>query len=166
MTQDIDDTARIDDTAHIVDSSVGDSELREFVTVHDSDVGDGCRLYERTSVKKSTLGDDVDVNAGTYVENAAVASEVQIGPNCSVVGVTHHLTPDGMTFRDDVFARCILHGGAFLGAGAVVGPGVEIGTNGVIGAGATVTTDVEERQIVLGTPPNQRRMSLEAWLDR
>lgn len=155
----------IDDTARLVDSSVGDAELREYVTVHDSTVGDGCRLYERTSLKKSTLDDDVDVNAGTYVENAAIGPGVQIGPNCAVVGVTHDLTPDGMSFRNDVFARCILHKGAFLGAGAVVGPGVEIGTNGVVGAGATVTDDVAADQVVLGSPPNQRRVPLDAWLD-
>jgi len=153
----------IDDSARLVDSTVGDAEIREFVTVHDSTVGDDCRLHERTSLKKSRLAGDVDVNAGSYVENAEVGRRVQIGPNCSVVGVTHDLTGDGMTFRNDVFERVVLHEGVFVGAGAVVGPGVEVGDRAVISAGATVTSDVDPATVVLGSPPDQRVVDLGEW---
>lgn len=162
----LDVTRSIDETARVVDSEVGDAELREFVTVHDSAVGDGCRLLERTSIKKSALSGDVDVNAGSYVENAEVGPTVQIGPNCSVVGVTHDLGEDGMTYRNDVFERVILGEGAFLGAGAVVGPGVEVGARSVVAAGATVTDDVGPEKIVLGTPPSRRIVDLDEWTDR
>lgn len=155
----------IEETARIVESTVGESEIREYVTVHDSEIGDGCALYERSSVKKSHLTENVGVNAGSYVENAEIGPAVQIGPNCSVVGVTHELTPAGMSYRDDVFQRTILHEGVFLGANAVVGPGVEVGAGSVIGAGATVTADVGPKKIVLGTPPAQRVFELHEWLD-
>lgn len=154
----------IDETARIVDSTVGDAEIREYVTVHDSTVGDGCQIYERSSLKKSHLSDRIDVNAGSYVENAEIGPEVQIGPNCSVVGVTHDLSEDGMTFREDIFERIILHDGVFLGANAVVGPGVEIGERTVVAAGATVTDDIGSEQIVLGSPPGQRIVDLSDWL--
>lgn len=154
-----------DDSARLVESTVGDAEIREFVTIHDSTVGDGCRLYERTSLKKSRLAANVDVNAGSYVENAEVGPRVQIGPNCSVVGVTHELTADGMTFRNDVFERVVLHEGVFVGAGAVIGPGVEVGERTVISAGATVTNDVPSETVVLGSPPNQRVVALDEWLE-
>lgn len=153
----------IDESARIVDSTVGQAEIREYVTVHDSDIGDGSRLYERSSVKKSTIGEGVDVNAGAYVENADLATGVQCGPNCSVVGVTHELTEDGMTFRNDVFERVILHEGAFVGANAVVSPGVEVGRDTVVAPGATVTGDVEASKVVLGTPPAQRVVDLADW---
>lgn len=164
MASGTDDSTRIDDTARLVDSTVGEAEIREFVTVHDTEIGDGCRLYERASIKKSHLDGDIVVNAGSYVENAAVGPTVQIGPNCCVVGVTHDLGEDGMTFRNDVFERVVLHEGAFLGAGAVVGPGVEVGENAVVAAGATVTEDVGARTIVLGSPPNQQVFDLDEWL--
>lgn len=157
-------TRSIDETARIVDADVGDAEVREFVTVHDSTVGDGCLLLERTSIKKSALAGPVDVNAGSFVENAEVGSRVQIGPNCSVAGVTHDLGADGMTYRNDVWERVILHEGAFLGAGVVVGPGVEVGANAVLAAGATVVEDVPPATMVLGTPPTQRRVPLDEWL--
>ncbi|SDJ88273.1 maltose O-acetyltransferase [Halovenus aranensis] len=154
----------IDDTARVVDSTVGDSQLREHVTVHDSDIGDDCRLYERVSVKKSTLGDSIDINAGSYVENATVESGVQIGPNSTVAGVTHDLDESGMTFRNDSFEPIHLREGVFLGGGAVVGPGVELGENAVVAAGATVTDDVDSEMIVLGSPPDQQVVSLSEWV--
>ncbi|MDG5758877.1 DapH/DapD/GlmU-related protein [Natronococcus sp. A-GB1] len=156
----------IDDTAKVVDSEVGRAEIREFATIHDADIGDGCRLYERTSIKKSRLERDVDVNAGTYVENAEIGPGVQIGPNCSVVGVTHELREDGMAFRDDVLERIVLGAGAFLGAGSVVGPGLEIGEGTVVAAGATVTDDIGPQKVVLGSPPTERIVPLDEWLDR
>jgi acetyltransferase-like isoleucine patch superfamily enzyme len=156
----------IDESARIVNSTVGDAEIREYVTVHDSEIRDGSRVYERSSIKKSTIGEGVDINAGAYIENAEIDTGVQCGPNCSVVGVTHELTGEGMTFRDDVFERVILHEGAFIGANAVVSPGVEVGPNTVVGAGATVTGDVGAGKVVLGTPPAQRVADLADWTGR
>lgn len=159
-------THEIDDSARVVESDVGRAEIREYATVHDSEIGDGCRVYERCSLKKSRLDDDVDVNAGAYVENADVGTNVQIGPNCSVVGVTHELDEEGATFRDDVFERIVLHERVFVGANAVVAPGVEIGAGTVVAAGATVTRDVGPGKIALGVPPAQRIADLDEWTSR
>lgn len=156
----------IDDSARIVDSTVGQVEIREFVTVHDSEIGDGCRVYEGSSIKKSRISEDVDINSGTYIENAEIGTNVQIGPNCSVVGVTHELTQHGMEFRDDIFDRIILHEGVFIGANAVIAPGVELGERTVISAGATVTHDIGSEKIVLGTPPAQKITNLHDWMNR
>ncbi|MFC4438940.1 MULTISPECIES: acyltransferase [Natrialbaceae] len=156
----------IDDSARVVDSSVGQAEIREHVTIHDSELGDGCRVYERSSIKKSRISDEVDVNAGTYVENAEVGSNVQIGPNCSIVGVTHDLSEQGMEFRNDVFERIILREGVFVGAGAVLAPGIEIGERTVISAGTTVSQDVGPEKIVLGSPPTQKIVDLHEWTNR
>lgn len=38
-------------TERILDSDIGDVEIREFVTVHDSSIGDGSLILERVSVK-------------------------------------------------------------------------------------------------------------------
>lgn len=138
----------VHDTARLVDSTIGDAELREFVTVHDSAVGDDSRLYERVSVKKSALGESVDVNAGAYVENARLGDRVQVGPNAVVAGVSHELTDRGMAHREDVFERVVVEAGAFVGAGAVVLPGVRVGEDAVVAANATVAEDVPARTIV------------------
>lgn len=141
----------VHDTAHIVDSTLHDPEIREYVTVHDSEIGADSRLYERVSVKKSTVGESADINAGAYVENARIEDEVQIGPNAVVAGVTHDLDAEGMTHREDVFEEVVLEAGAFVGAGAVVLPGVRIGAGAVVAANTTVAEDVPARTLVRGT---------------
>jgi acetyltransferase-like isoleucine patch superfamily enzyme len=160
MTHDVDASARI------VASDVGSSELREFVTVHDSVIGDDCRIYERCSIKKSRVGSGVDINAGSYVENASIEETVQIGPNSSVVGVSHRLDETGMEHRNDTFDEISLNEGAFVGAGAVINPGVEVGADAVVSAGATVTKDVPPETVVVGSPPEQRVVNLARWVDR
>jgi acetyltransferase-like isoleucine patch superfamily enzyme len=156
--------SQIDESARIVESTVGDATIREYVTIHDSEIGDGCRIYEHSSVKKSHVAGPGDINAGVYVENAALGPHVQLGPNCSVVGVSHELAEDGMTFREDVFDQIILGEGVFVGAGAVIGPGVELGERTVVAAGATVTEDIGAKQLVRGTPPEQEVTDLQVWL--
>lgn len=156
----------IDDSARVVDSELGESEIREHVTIHDSAIGDDCNIYERTSIKKSTISDSVDVNAGSYIENAEVGTNVQIAPNASVVGVTHELTEQGMEFRNDQFERTIVQEDAFVGAGGIVAPGVEIGKRSVVAAGATVLSDIGPEKVVLGCPPSQRITDIEDWLNR
>ncbi|MEF8913422.1 acyltransferase [Natronomonas sp.] len=138
----------LDETARIENSTIEDAEIREYVTIHDSEIAAGVRVYERTSIKKSTIDGLTDINANSYVENAEIGERVQIGPNCSVVGVTHDLDDDGMTFREDTFEQVVLEDGAFLGAGATVLPGVTVGENAVVGAGVTVTEDVHSGDVV------------------
>lgn len=156
----------IDDSARIAASDLGQSEVREFVTIHDSTIGDGCRIYERCSLKNCSLGSKIDINAGSYVEHAEIKEEVQIGPNSSIVGVTHRLADTGMEFRNDMFAKIVVNEGAFIGAGATLTPGIEIGEQSVIAAGATVTEDVPSDTIVIGSPPEQQLQDLAAWTDR
>lgn len=155
----------IDNSARVVNSEVGESDIREHVTVHDSDIDDQCKVYERTSVKKCKISNRVDINAGSYIENAEIGPDVQIAPNSTIAGVTHELTEQGMEFRNDLFERIILHEGSFIGGGAVVGPGVEIGKNSVVAAGATILRDVGPRKIVLGSPPSQRITDLNEWMN-
>lgn len=155
---------KVDDSAKIVDSHIGQSMIREFVTVHDSTIGDDCEIYERSSVKKCRIGDDVVINAGNFIENVEIGNEVQIGPNSSIVGVTHNLGEAGMELHNDVFERIILHSGTFVGAGAVIVPSVEIGSDTVVSAGAIVTEDIGERKIVVGSPPTQQVIDLSDWI--
>lgn len=138
----------IHDTAMIEDSNVDGAEIREYATVHDSTIGEGSRIYERVSIKKSDIAGPVDINANTYVENAAIGARVQVGPNATIAGVTHDLDEDGMEFRNDRFETVEIADGAFVGASAVVLPGVSIGENAVVGANVTITEDVPAGTVV------------------
>ena len=138
----------IHDTAMLENAEVGAADIREYVTIHDTTLGDEVTVYERTSIKKSDVDGPTDVNANCYVENAVVGSRVQIAPNAAVVGVTHDLGEEGMTFREDRFDSVTIEDGAFVGAGATVLPGVTVGENAVVGAGKTVAQDVAPGTLV------------------
>ena len=149
----------VHETAQIEDSDVGDAEVREYVTIHDSTLAAGVRIYERTSIKKSEIAGPTDVNANCYVENARLGSRVQVGPNTTIAGVTHDLSDQGMEFRNDRFEEIVIEDGAFVGAGATVLPGVEIGENAVVGAGTTVAQDVDPGTVRRsGSEPVTRRL--------
>ncbi|EMA20682.1 acyltransferase [Haloarcula argentinensis] len=138
----------VHETAKIENATLGTVEIREYVTIHDAEIDDGVQIYEGTSIKKATIHGPTDINANVYVENATVGESVQIGPNASIVGVTHDLTDAGMEFQNDTFDEIVIENGAFVGAGAVVLPGVTVGENAVVGAGTTVTEDVPSETVV------------------
>lgn len=107
----------VHETAMVENADVEGAELREYVTVHDSTLGSEVTVHERTSIKKSTIEGPTDVNANCYLENAVLGSGVQIGPNASIVGVTHDLGPEGMTYREDVFEAVRIEDGALRRGG-------------------------------------------------
>lgn len=142
----------IDHHIHIFQSQIGEGvEIREFCTIRNSSLDDNCRVYERVSIKKSSIGKGSDINVGTYIENASVAEEVQIGPNCSIVGVTHEFSKEGINHQDK-FERIFIGKGSWIGASCVILPGVTIGENVVIAAGAVVNRDIPNSHVYMGIP--------------
>ncbi len=148
--------ASFDPTTRIVNSEVKQTcMLREYSTLHDVKIDDGCSIYERVSIKKSTIGKNVSINAGTYIENSIIGDDVMIGPNCTIVGVTHTFTPEIIS-KEDTWKRITIGKGAFLGGSVVVLPGRSIGEGSVIGAGTIINKDIPAHSIVMGIAPNQR----------
>lgn len=142
----------IDPTARIFKSKIGEGvQIREYCTIRNSSLENGCRIYERVSIKKSLIGQSSDINAGTYIENADIGKDVQVAPNCVIVGVTHDFSMEGVSHKDD-FRRIFIADGAWIGATSVILPGIKIGKGSVIGAGAVVSMDVPDRHVYVGTP--------------
>ncbi|MBU3965663.1 acyltransferase [Patescibacteria group bacterium] len=156
----------IDSSSRVVNSTIGkDTEVREYTTIHDSNIGDGCKIYERVSIKKSTIGIRTTINSGTYVEFTDIDDDVLVGPNCSLVGVFHELVLEGAR-RENSWQKTKIGKKAWIGANCVILPGVKIGEGAVIGAGTTVTKNIPPFHICIGIPPNQTKMSLKEWLRR
>ena len=141
------------------------AEIRRHCTLHEVVLGAKVKIYEEVCLKRVQVGEGAGINAGTYIENAVVGAEALIGPNCSIVGVAHELTPYGAK-RKDTFDLVTIGKGCWLGAGCNLGPGVEIGEGSVVGMGAVVVKNknIPPFHIYVGVPPNQTIMSLEDWL--
>lgn len=81
-----------------------------------------------------------------------IGDNVMIGPNCSLITITHALLPDQ---RNDgiMSAKPIrIENNAWIAAGVVILPGVIIGEGAVIGAGSVVTRSIPAGMLAVGNP--------------
>jgi UDP-3-O-[3-hydroxymyristoyl] glucosamine N-acyltransferase len=130
-------------------------------------IGDQAQVRERTVIGERSvvgrgsaidfgamIGADVLIQSAVYVTgNSIVEDEVFLGPG--VLTTNDHSMgrhPPGEPLRGPVFRRACR-----IGGGAVLVPGIEIGTEAFVGAGAVVTHDVGEREVVVGVPANVLR---------
>jgi UDP-2-acetamido-3-amino-2,3-dideoxy-glucuronate N-acetyltransferase len=96
-------------------------------------IGDGCKIQN-----------NVSIYSGVTLEE-----EVFCGPSCVFTNV---LTPRAFVERKDEFSETIVRRGATIGANATIICGQTIGQFAMVGAGAVVTRDVLDHQLVVGTP--------------
>jgi bifunctional UDP-N-acetylglucosamine pyrophosphorylase/glucosamine-1-phosphate N-acetyltransferase len=99
----------------------GDVKIGNFVEVKKSVIGRGSKVNHLTYIGDATIGEQVNVGAGTIT--------------CNYDGVHKHRTVVG----DDVF----------IGSGVELVAPVEIGAGATIGAGSTITKDVPAGQLCL-----------------
>ena len=133
------------------------------------------RTKEYEEVLQELFGDHL--GEGSYVAaplGGAAIEKLIIGKNCFINGNLLAMARGGITIGDEVqiagnvqlltnnhdpYDRQVLlckpiviKQGAWIGAGAMILPGVKVGRYAVVGAGAIVTKDVEDYQVVVGSP--------------
>lgn len=131
-------------------------------------IGTGTKVWHHAHVRDgAVVGGDCNLGKNVYVDaGAVIGSRVKIQNNVAV----YH----GLTVEDDVFLgpSCVLTNdlhprasnpswqitptlirrGASVGANATIVCGTTIGEWAMVAAGAIVTRDVEDHQLVLGAP--------------
>jgi UDP-2-acetamido-3-amino-2,3-dideoxy-glucuronate N-acetyltransferase len=96
-------------------------------------VGDGCKIQNNVSLFKGVTLED----------------KVFCGPSCVFTNV---INPRSFVERKDEFRKTLVKEGASIGANATILCGVTIGRFALIGAGAVVTKDVRDFEIITGVP--------------
>ena len=117
------------------------SHLREG-TVVERDV----RIGNYAEVKNSRLGRGTKMGHFSYVGDAQVGQEVNIGAGaitCNFDGVNKH--------------RTIIEDNAFIGSDTMLVAPVRIGARSATGAGSVVNKDVPPDRVVVGVPARLRR---------
>ena len=148
--------ARIGPYTFIDDSQVGNSAEVRFSCLTSCRVGDAAlvgpfahlrngavigpqaRVGNFSEVKKSTLGKGAKVSHLSYIGDAQIGDNVNIGAGvitCNFDGVNKHPT--------------VIEADAFIGSNVNLVAPVRIGKGALVGAGSTITEDVPEEKLAL-----------------
>jgi bifunctional UDP-N-acetylglucosamine pyrophosphorylase/glucosamine-1-phosphate N-acetyltransferase len=151
-------------------SRVADSTLGSGVTIKDSCVIEESRIADRASVgpfahlrpgtvlgagsrignfvevKKSVIGEGSKANHLSYLGDAIIGADVNIGAGvitCNYDGFKKHQT--------------VIEDGVFVGSDAQLVAPVRIGRDALVAAGATITRDVPAEALALSRVPQENR---------
>jgi UDP-2-acetamido-3-amino-2,3-dideoxy-glucuronate N-acetyltransferase len=113
-------------------------------------IGFDCNICEQVFIESDALiGDRVTIKNGVQIWNGVqICDDVFIGPN---VTFSNDKYPKSRNSSFNLLSTFV-SSGASIGANATILPGIRIGHNAQIGAGAVVTKDVEDNQVVVGNP--------------
>jgi bifunctional UDP-N-acetylglucosamine pyrophosphorylase/glucosamine-1-phosphate N-acetyltransferase len=140
-------------------SIVRDSVLEEHVQIgpythlrNSALVKKGAKMGNFVEMKKSVLGEGSKSMHLTYIGDAKVGKDVNIGAGtitCNFDGVRKHQT--------------IIEDGVFIGSGTELVAPVVIGKNSYVGAGSTITEQVPRDSLAVA---RQKQRNLLGWVTR
>jgi bifunctional UDP-N-acetylglucosamine pyrophosphorylase/glucosamine-1-phosphate N-acetyltransferase len=140
------------------------SRIEASTVIENAEIGERCHIgpYARlrpdthiaaeakignfVEVKKASIGRGSKVNHLSYIGDAEVGSDVNIGAGtitCNYDGANKHLTRIG--------------DGAFIGSDSQLVAPVTVGAGATIGAGSTITRDAPPGELTLSRVPQQTR---------
>lgn len=107
------------------------------------------RVGNFVEIKKSTIGEGSKVNHLSYIGDAVIGKNVNVGAGtitCNYDGVNKHKT--------------IIGDGAFIGSGTQLVAPVEVGENALIGAGSTITQNAPANELTLA---REKQQTIKGW---
>lgn len=103
---------------------------------------------------KMSVGDDVSINAFVHIwaqGGVSIGEASLIASHVAITSLTH--ASGSGTYGASLVSKPVKIGrNVWIGSHAVVLPGITIGDNAIVGAGAVVTRDVAEGEVVAGVP--------------
>ena len=161
----------IEEGCKIIDSSIGDgSVIKSHSVIESSQVGqnvsigpfarlrpeciieDKARIGNFVEIKKSRLGRGTKANHLSYIGDAIIGKDVNIGAGtitCNYDGIKKHQT--------------IIEDGAFIGSDTQLVAPVKVGKNAYIGSGSTITKNVPPGSLALS---RAEQRNIEGWVER
>lgn len=114
-------------------------------------LGEKCNLGQNVVISPGVvLGDSCKVQNNVSVYTGVICEEgVFLGPSCVFTNV---INPRSLIEKKDEYKKTLLKKGASVGANATIICGNTIGRFALIGAGAVITKDVGDYEIVVGNP--------------
>ncbi|MBB5174908.1 bifunctional UDP-N-acetylglucosamine diphosphorylase/glucosamine-1-phosphate N-acetyltransferase GlmU [Texcoconibacillus texcoconensis] len=115
-----------------------------------SDIGSNVKIGNFVEVKKATFGDNSKASHLSYIGDADIGSDVNLG--CGSITVNYDGENKHLTTIED---------GAFIGCNANLIAPVTVGEKAYVAAGSTVTDDVPEQSLAIA---RQRQTTKDGYL--
>lgn len=141
----------------IVESkNIGDN-TRIWAFVHilkGASIGSNCNICDHGFIENDVIiGNNVTIKSGIYIWNGVrIEDNVFLGPN---VTFTNDIYPRSKAYQKE-YPRTFIKEGASVGANSVLLAGIVIGRYAMVGAGAVVTRNVGDFELVYGNPARHR----------
>ena len=106
-----------------------------------AEIGRDVNIGNFVEIKKSKVGKNTKINHLSYVGDAFIGKNVNIGAGtitCNYDGVKKYKT--------------IIKDGVFIGSNSYLVAPITINQNSVVGAGSVITKNVKKNQVVVGRP--------------
>jgi bifunctional UDP-N-acetylglucosamine pyrophosphorylase/glucosamine-1-phosphate N-acetyltransferase len=138
-------------SSYISNSKIGDNvTVGPFAHIRpEAEIMDGARIGNFVEIKKSRIGRGSKVPHLSYVGDAVVGRDVNIGAGtitCNYDGFRKHET--------------VIDDGVFIGSDTMLVAPVKVGRGATTGAGSTITKDVPEGALAIG---RARQTVIENW---
>jgi len=114
-------------------------------------IGDNCNIGQNVFIGDNVrIGDRVKIqnNVSVY-DGVTIEDDVFLAPSCVL---TNDINPRSFKSKNGIYEKTLVKKGATIGANATIVCGVTIGEYAFIGAGAVVTRDVLNYEMVYGNP--------------
>ena len=104
-----------------------------------------------------SVGRFFSINSGAMIDargGVQIGDHVMIGPHSVIVSSNHDIrdTDGPMAEKDHIMKPVVIGSDVWIGAHAVILGGIKVGNRSIISAGAIVTRDVGDNEIVGGVP--------------
>jgi len=147
----IDDDTEILPFSHIDSSQIGkDCFIGPYARLREgSQIADGVRIGNFVETKKTKIGQSTKANHFTYLGDAEIGSDVNIGAGtitCNYDGKNKNKTSIGNN--------------SFVGTNSSLVAPVNIGKNAYVGAGSTITKDVPDNTLGISRP---KQKNVQDW---
>lgn len=145
-----DDTV-LHSNCHVEGAHTGDAcEIGPYARLRPgAELANNVKVGNFVEIKKSTVADGSKVNHLTYIGDAKIGTDVNVGAGtitCNYDGANKHQT--------------VIGDGVFVGSGVNLVAPVEVGAGATVGAGSTITKPVEADQLVL---ERSKQKSVPGW---
>lgn len=114
-------------------------------------IGEQCNIGQNVFIESGVrIGSHVKIKNNVALYQGVICEDdVFLGPNCVFTNVVN---PRSFIEKKHEFRQTIVRKGATIGANATIVCGHTVGRYAMVGAGAVVTHDVGDYQLVVGNP--------------